>query len=66
MKTTKLEKNDGFRASMFCGIGACVEVKIGKRAVAVRQSSKPDKIVNFSRKEWAAFLKGVKGGEFNI
>jgi hypothetical protein len=66
MKKTKLNKNHGFKKSMYCGIGTCVEVKIGKRVVAIRQSSNPDKVVNFSRKEWAVFLKGVEKGEFDI
>lgn len=66
MKKAKLNKNNGFRKSMYCGIGACVEVKIGERTVAVRQSLRPDKIVKFTRKEWAVFLTGVNRGEFSI
>ncbi len=44
----------------------CVEVAIKKQGVAVRNSTDPrQKTVFFTRKEWSAFIKGAKQGEFD-
>ncbi|MEI8249495.1 MAG: DUF397 domain-containing protein [Candidatus Taylorbacteria bacterium] len=44
----------------------CVAVAIAPQGVAIRNSNDPKRAtVFFSRKEWQAFLKGAKGGEFD-
>ncbi len=44
----------------------CVEVAIKPEGVAVRNSNDRSKnTVFFTPNEWAAFVKGVKGNEFN-
>ncbi|NMO57598.1 DUF397 domain-containing protein [Actinoplanes sp. TBRC 11911] len=47
--------------------GNCVEVAITEDGVAVRDTkdrTKPPHI--FTRREWTAFISGVKGGEFDL
>ena len=45
----------------------CVEVAIGTRFVVVRDSKNPDRTnLMFSTEEWAAFVLGVKDGEFDL
>lgn len=57
-----------FRKSSFCDGGACVEVALradGK--VFVRDGKKEiKKMLEFTAGEWAAFVKGVKLGEFDV
>jgi len=46
---------------------ACVEVAIKNCGVAVRNSRDQNKItLCFTRREWDAFIKGVKAGEFDL
>ncbi|GAA4535211.1 DUF397 domain-containing protein [Pseudonocardia xishanensis] len=45
----------------------CVDVAISAIAVHVRDSKDPDgPILRFSTVEWAVFLRGVHGGEFEL
>ncbi len=45
----------------------CVEVQIGHDFVAVRDSKHPRQLaLTFDHAEWAAFLAGVKAGEFDL
>ncbi|MHB1330741.1 MAG: DUF397 domain-containing protein [Minisyncoccota bacterium] len=45
----------------------CVMVAIKPRGVAVRDSKDPSKGTQFyTRREWNAFLKGAKNGEFDL
>jgi len=47
--------------------GGCVEVDIRPDAVLVRDSKNPDEAsLAFHYEEWAAFLNGVKNGEFDL
>jgi hypothetical protein len=47
-------------------MGGCIEVAMLGDRVAVRDSKNPHgPILEFSRTEWTAFLKGVHDGEFN-
>lgn len=48
--------------------GACVEVAhLPEGGVAVRDSKDRSRAPHFyTREEWAAFLTGVKGGEFDL
>lgn len=58
-----------FKVSSYCNVGGCVEV--GQRAdgvVVVRDGKDPDRsrTLEFTREEWAAFIAGVKNGEFDL
>ena len=61
-------RGSAFRRSSYCGGGACVEVAAlvdGK--VAVRDAKAPNLDARiFDRDEWAAFIEGVKAGEFDL
>lgn len=47
--------------------GACVEVAVKPRGVAVRDSkNRTGGTLFFTKKEWKAFLGGVSKGQFNI
>jgi hypothetical protein len=44
----------------------CVEVAITQDGVGVRDSKDPSKAtLSYTHDEWKAFIKGVKGGEFD-
>lgn len=56
-----------FRISSFCDIGGCVEVgRTPDGAVLVRDSKDDDRAVTlwFPDTGWAAFLRGLKAGDF--
>ena len=55
-----------FKRSSYCVISACVEVAQKKNGISVRRATNRKKVLNFSKKEWRDFLKGVKGGEFDV
>jgi hypothetical protein len=56
----------GFRVSSFSTQGNCVAVKaLPSGQVAVKHSRTAEPLLLFDRAEWAAFLKGVKAGEFD-
>jgi hypothetical protein len=58
--------DEEFRRSSFCGNGACVQVAVDGDAVQVRDSKDPGgPVLEFTADEWAAFLDGAKGGEFD-
>jgi Domain of unknown function (DUF397) len=48
--------------------GSCVEVAIGAESVYVRNSRHGDgrQPLEFRHEEWAAFLTGVREGEFEL
>lgn len=49
------------------GAGDCVEVALTVEAVLVRNSQDPSgPQLSFSYSEWAAFLTGARGGEFDL
>jgi len=54
------------KSSRSSGDGQCVEVAATPHAIAVRDSKNPDgpKLL-FTVQEWAAFVGGVKAGEFD-
>lgn len=60
-----------FRTSTKCSYDnsdpRCVEVATNRPGtVAVRNSTSPGKIVEFTTTEWTAFLLGAKVGEFDV
>ena len=55
-----------WRKSMACESDGCVEVAFGEHSVLVRQSlDRSGPVLSFSLAEWAAFLTGVRNGEFD-
>jgi hypothetical protein len=56
-----------FSKSSFSGPNGCVEVAIRPDSVAVRDAKHQEgPVLEFSPGEWAAFLQGVKNGEFDL
>ena len=67
MQQSGLSDTEGFRTSTYSGGGECVEV--GRTAdgnIVVRDTKDPNRTAAlvFTRAEWAAFVLGVKDGEF--
>jgi Domain of unknown function (DUF397) len=57
-----------FRKSSFSppSNGGCVEVASREDVVAIRESKDPDgTVLEFSKRDWDLFVKGVKAGEFD-
>lgn len=55
-----------FKISSFCNLGGCVEVGRGDGVVLVRDTKNRDRELEFTHEEWAAFVLGVKRGEFDL
>jgi len=47
-----------------CSTSACVEVADTGTGILMRNSNKPDQILEFTYEEWLAFTLGVKADEF--
>jgi hypothetical protein len=56
---------DWIKASRSYGIGECVELAADGDLIALRDSKDPDVYLHFTRPEMAAFLDGVRRGEFD-
>jgi hypothetical protein len=55
-----------WQRSSFCEGGSCTDVALTAGDVLVRDGKDPDgAVLRFSREEWAAFVAGVKAGEFD-
>ena len=55
-----------WRKAQACGNSNCVEVNIWPISVFVRDFKNPySSYLAFTHEEWAAFLAGVKAGEFD-
>jgi hypothetical protein len=57
-----------YRISSYCSLGGCVEVgQLPDGGVSVRDAKDPQRGVTleFTSEEWAAFVAGVKNGEFD-
>lgn len=53
------------KSSRPCGNGACVEVARTTNSVFLRDSEDPTgPLLAFSKGEWAAFVCGIKAGDF--
>jgi Domain of unknown function (DUF397) len=57
-----------WRKSRASETGGCVEVAMGSESVYVRNSRHTDggPLLEFRSNEWAAFLTGVRNGEFEL
>ena len=59
--------SEGFKLSTFTHKCCCVAVRVGKKTVDIRDTKNPNgPTISFNKKEWAAFIKGVKNNEFNV
>ncbi|MCW8206083.1 DUF397 domain-containing protein [Verminephrobacter aporrectodeae subsp. tuberculatae] len=60
---------EGFKKSSFSSSAAycCVSVQIDPEKVLVRDTKDTfNTTLTFNHNEWKAFIKGVKGGEFDV
>jgi hypothetical protein len=56
-----------FQVSSYCSYGNCVEVgRSADGVVLVRDSKNRAQALAFTDEEWAAFVAGVKAGEFDL
>jgi hypothetical protein len=54
------------KSSRSYGVGDCVEVREIQGGIGVRDSKNPTgPQLSFTRAEWAAFVAGVRNGEFD-
>lgn len=55
-----------FKVSSFCDGGGCVEVgQAPDGTVIIRDGRDESRLLEFTGVEWAAFVQGVKAGEFD-
>lgn len=53
--------------SSFSAASGCVQVRTNGELIQVRDSKNPDEgELTYNQQEWAAFLAGVKAGEFDL
>jgi hypothetical protein len=59
--------NLDWRKSSFSGADGCLELKcVPGDQIVMRDSKRPrGSVLEFSRREWDAFVAGVKAGEFD-
>jgi Domain of unknown function (DUF397) len=57
-----------FRVSSFCSYGSCVEVGRSDDGTVLVRDTKDgaQQALAFTGEEWAAFVAGVKAGEFDF
>ena len=56
-----------WRKSRASEAGNCVEVAFDSESVLIRHSQSPSgPMLSFSHPEWIAFLRGARGGEFDL
>jgi len=70
MKTGQQSPNpfvaEGFKLSSFTHKCCCVAVRVGE-TVEIRDTKNPQgPTLSYNKDEWAAFVKGVKNGEFDV
>jgi Domain of unknown function (DUF397) len=53
-----------FRRSSFCSDVNCVEVVFDEAVVHIRDRTR--NYITYTYAEWAAFVRGVKAGEFDV
>lgn len=55
-----------FKRSSRCESAQCVEVAVGKDAVAIRNSEHPETQLRFTPEQWEKFIANVKAGEYRL
>jgi hypothetical protein len=64
--SSRLGRRGSWRRSSHCTAISCIEVDREGDAVKIRRSGNPDgPVLTVDRAEFAAFLDGAKGGEFD-
>jgi hypothetical protein len=53
-----------WKTSSRCSAGGCVEVRAVGGRIEIRDSARPAEVAWFKPADWAAFLAGVRAGEF--
>ena len=67
MKQTNFSGVQFHKSSFSAADGDCVEIGMQKGTVYVRDSKDQNgAVLVFNSREWDAFLKGVKAGEFEL
>jgi hypothetical protein len=62
-----VERNVWFKSSRSGNNGQCTEVRDRGDAIDVRDSKNPiGPVLTFTPAEWAAFVEGVRAGEFDL
>ena len=59
-------KSGNWVKSSTCESSACLEVNVGQDTVGMRDSTKPDKVLEVDRSYWIPFVKGLRAGEFTL
>ena len=55
-----------WRRGRSCATGACLEVARNDGSYLLRDSKKPDIAIMLTGVEWAAFVAGVRDGDFDF
>ena len=50
--------------SAFCADRACAEVAVDGDTFHLRNSTRPDQVITFTRAEWEALKRGLLNGQF--
>lgn len=61
-----MDKHDFVKSSFCANCENCVGVAIEGDAVFVTNTTTPGTVTKFTHAEWAAFVAGVKQGEFDL
>lgn len=56
-----------FKKSSYSGDGGCVEVAMDATIIRIRDSKDASgPVLQFTKREWTAFLEGMRDGEFDL
>jgi hypothetical protein len=53
------------RRARSCGLNGCIEVGSTEAGIGIRDSERPHHVLVFAKSDFAAFVQGVKDGEFD-
>lgn len=56
-----------WKRSSYCDGGHCLEIKeAGENVMAIRNNVVPGEVIYVARPDFAAFIEGIKAGEFDL
>ncbi|MFI5915429.1 DUF397 domain-containing protein [Dactylosporangium sp. NPDC051541] len=58
------EQSLDWRKSSLCEAGNCIEVAWADTEILIRDSQRPEQVLQVSRSDWDAFASGVARGDF--
>ena len=62
-----MTRDDSFKVSSFCSGGGCLGIAVSEATVTMKNvEADAGPTLTVSREEWAAFVSGVKNGEFDV